>query len=58
LDGEAPREATLFVSSNGWDAEGARRDARTVAWIDRGGEPPGIEPNYRIHSVSEVGRIL
>jgi 2-haloacid dehalogenase len=41
LDGEAPREATLFVSSNGWDAEGARRDARTVAWIDRGGEPPG-----------------
>jgi 2-haloacid dehalogenase len=58
LDGEASREATLFVSSNGWDAEGARREGRTVAWIDRGGEPPGVEPNYRIHSLSEVVRIL
>ncbi|HTD52030.1 MAG TPA: haloacid dehalogenase type II [Thermoanaerobaculia bacterium] len=58
LDGEAAREATLFVSSNGWDAEGARRDGRTVAWIDRGGERPGVEPNYRIHSLSEVANIL
>ena len=58
LDGEAPREATLFVSSNGWDAEGARRDGRTVVWIDRGGGPPGVEPDYRIHSLSEVVRIL
>lgn len=58
LDGEASREATLFVSSNGWDAEGARRDGRTVAWIDRGGEPPAVEPNYRIHSLSEVVSIL
>jgi 2-haloacid dehalogenase len=58
LDGEASREATLFVSSNGWDAQGARRDGRAVAWIDRGGEPPGVEPNYRIRSLSEVVHIL
>src|SRR6266567_6994664 len=58
LDGEAAREATLFVSSNGWDAEGARRDGRTVAWIDRGGEPPGIPPTYRLSSLAEVVSIL
>ena len=58
LDGEASRETTLFVSSNGWDAEGARRDARTVAWIDRGGEPPGISPTYRLGSLAEIARLL
>ncbi len=58
LDGEAPREATLFVSSNGWDAEGARRNGRTVAWIDRGGEPPGIPPTYRLRSLAEIARLL
>jgi 2-haloacid dehalogenase len=58
LDGEAPREATLFVSSNGWDAEGARRNGRTVAWLDRGGERPGVEPDYRIQSLPEIASIL
>jgi 2-haloacid dehalogenase len=58
LDGEAPREATLFVSSNGWDAAGARRDGRRVAWIDRGGEPPKVETDYRIHSLSQVTSLL
>jgi 2-haloacid dehalogenase len=58
LDGEASREATLFVSSNGWDAEGARRDGRTVAWIDRGGEPPGVPPTYRLSSLAEIARLL
>lgn len=57
LDGLAPRERTLFVSSNGWDADGARRDGRTVAWIDRGGEPPGTPPDFRLTSLSEVARI-
>jgi len=58
LDGEASREATLFVSSNGWDAEGARLDGRTVAWIDRGGEPPGTPPTYRLSSLAEVISLL
>jgi 2-haloacid dehalogenase len=54
LDGEADRSRTLFVSSNGWDADGARRDGRTVAWIDRGGEPPATPPDFRLASLSEV----
>ena len=58
LDAEADRARTLFVSSNGWDADGARRDGRTVAWIDRGGDPPGTPPNHRIASLSDVVGLL
>ncbi len=58
LDSEADRARTLFVSSNGWDADGARRAGLTVAWIDRGGESPTTQPNHRIHSLSEVVRFL
>jgi 2-haloacid dehalogenase len=36
-----PKETTLFVSGNGWDAEGAKRYGLSVAWIDRGGPAPG-----------------
>ena len=54
LDGVCPRDRTLFVSANGWDANGARQDGRTVAWIDRGGEPPATRPNYRLGSLSEL----
>lgn len=54
LDAEADRARTLFVSSNGWDADGARRDGRTVAWIDRGGQPPATAPDFRLASLSEV----
>jgi len=58
LDAEAERARTLFVSSNGWDADGARRDGRTVAWIDRGGEPPATPPNHHIVSLSGVAGLL
>ena len=58
LDGEGDKTRTLFVSSNGWDADGARRDGRTVAWIDRGGEPPAAVPNYRVASLSEIAGLL
>jgi 2-haloacid dehalogenase len=54
LDREGGRSRTLFVSSNGWDADGARRAGCNVAWIDRGGEPPVAMPNYRISSLSDV----
>jgi 2-haloacid dehalogenase len=54
LDAEAGPERTLFVSSNGWDADGARRTGRTVAWIDRGGEPPAMAPTYRVPSLADV----
>jgi 2-haloacid dehalogenase len=58
LDAEADRTRTLFVSSNGWDADGARRDGRTVAWIDRGGEPPATAPNYHVVLLSDVVALL
>lgn len=58
LDVEFSRERTLFVSSNGWDADGARRDGRTVAWIDRGGEPPATPPDYRVRSLSDIVNLV
>jgi 2-haloacid dehalogenase len=54
LDSMAPRGRTLFVTANGWDADGARREARNAAWIDRGTEAPQIPPTFRIASLSEV----
>src|SRR5262249_43747016 len=48
LDDMAPRAETLFVSSNGFDAEGAKRDGRMVCFIDRGGTPPGLAPDLRV----------
>ena len=48
------REATLFVSANGWDAEGAKRSGLTVAWIDRGTPPPGLAPDLHVHSLGEL----
>jgi 2-haloalkanoic acid dehalogenase type II len=49
-----PREKTLFVSGNGWDAEGAKRSGLAVAFIDRGNPPPGIAPDLRVHSLAEL----
>jgi len=48
------REGTLFVSANGWDAEGAKRTGLTVAWIDRGTPPPGLAPDLHVHSLAEL----
>ena len=58
LDAEAEQPRTLFVSSNGWDADGAQRTGRTVAWIDRGGDPPALTPKYRVGSLTEVVELL
>lgn len=58
LDGEAARARTLFVSANGWDSDGARHEARTAAWIDRGSDPPLIPPSYRVTSLSEILPLL
>ena len=57
LDALADRDRTLFASSNGWDADGARRTGRLVAWIDRGGEPPKTEPTYRVTALSEIASL-
>jgi 2-haloalkanoic acid dehalogenase type II len=53
-----PRERTLFVSANGWDAEGAKRNGLAVAWIDRGTPPPGIGPDFHLHSLAEVAAVI
>jgi 2-haloacid dehalogenase len=58
LDAEADRRRTLFVSSNGWDADGARRDGRTVAWIDRGGEPPATPPDFQLRALFQVADLV
>jgi 2-haloacid dehalogenase len=58
LDGHASRARTLFVSSNGWDAAGAKRDGRTVAWIDRGGEPPEPPPDHRLSALSDIAATM
>ncbi len=53
-----PKETTLFVSGNGWDADGAKHNGLHVAWIDRGTPPPGIAPDVRVRSLSEVAAIV
>jgi 2-haloalkanoic acid dehalogenase type II len=54
LDELAARDRTLFVSANGWDAEGAKRDGRTVAFLERGNPPPAVEPDLRARSLREL----
>ncbi|MFL5400415.1 MAG: haloacid dehalogenase type II [Myxococcales bacterium] len=54
LDDLGPRERTLFVSANGWDAEGAKRDGRTVAFLERGNPPPGVEPDFKARNLREL----
>ncbi|MFL5309534.1 MAG: haloacid dehalogenase type II [Myxococcales bacterium] len=56
LDTMAPRERTLFVSSNGWDAEGCKRTGRIVAYVDRGGNPPNLPTDLRLESLGDLAR--
>src|SRR6267378_3465984 len=53
-----PRDRTLFVTANGWDAEGAKRNGLTVAWIDRGTPPPGIAPDLHLHSLAGLAAAI
>jgi 2-haloacid dehalogenase len=55
LDELAPRDRTLFVSANGWDAEGARRAGRTVCRVARGPAPPGPTVDLEVASLAELG---
>lgn len=50
----APAEATLFVSSNGFDADGAKRCGHTVCFIDRGGARPAADPDMEVRSLAEL----
>jgi 2-haloalkanoic acid dehalogenase type II len=53
-----PKEKTLFVSGNGWDAEGAKKYGLAVAWIDRGGPAPGVAPDLHAHSLAELAEAV
>jgi 2-haloacid dehalogenase len=54
LDALAPAAETLFVSSNAFDAEGAKRTGRTVAFVDRGAAQPAVAPDVRVHALAEL----
>lgn len=50
-----------FVSSNGWDAAGAKAFGFNVFWINRSGAPVerlGATPDYRVNSLDEVVEML
>jgi 2-haloacid dehalogenase len=58
LDALAPKHELLFVSSNAFDAEGAKRAGLTVAFVDRGNAQPAVEPDYRVGSLSALLAIV
>jgi 2-haloacid dehalogenase len=51
----------LFVSSNGWDAAGAKAFGLTVAWCNRAGQPTerlGLAPDAEIGSLDELPALV
>jgi 2-haloacid dehalogenase len=51
------KEQVAFVSSNGWDALGAKSFGFTVYWINRAGAPVdrlGFQPDFIVKSLDEV----
>jgi 2-haloacid dehalogenase len=56
-----PRALLGFVSSNGWDAAGAKTFGFRVFWINRAGAPVerlGVRPDAIVKSLAEVERHL
>jgi 2-haloacid dehalogenase len=54
---QIPRKDIGFVSSNGWDAQGAKSFGFTVFWINRTGAPVdrlGFRPDHVVKSLDEV----
>ncbi len=52
-----PRSAILFVSSNAWDASGARHFGFPVCWIDRSGnvfEELGETPDHVVSALDQL----
>ena len=50
-----------FVSSNGWDAAGAKAFGFTVFWVNRAGAPVdqlGVAPDYILSSLRELPDLL
>jgi 2-haloacid dehalogenase len=56
-----PKENIGFVSSNCWDALGAKSFGFTVYWINRGDAPVdrlGFKPDRIVASLSELSEVL
>jgi 2-haloacid dehalogenase len=54
---QAPKEDIGFVSSNAWDALGAKSFGFTVYWINRSGAPVdrlGLQPDKIVRSLDEI----
>jgi 2-haloacid dehalogenase len=58
---QVPRERIGFVSSNCWDAMGAKSFGFTVFWINRSGAPAdrlGFQPDRVISSLADLSEVL
>ncbi|GBD23275.1 Haloacetate dehalogenase H-2 [bacterium HR29] len=56
-----PADRILFVSSNYWDAAGAKSYGFPSVWVNRTGAPPerlGIEPDHEVLSLDGLPAIL
>lgn len=56
-----PRSLMGFVSSNGWDAAGAKSFGFRVFWINRAGAPIerlGVRPDAIIKSLAELEQVI
>jgi 2-haloacid dehalogenase len=56
-----PPAEVLFISSNGWDAAGARAFGLPVAWVNRTGVPVerlGLSPNMILSDLSALPPLL
>jgi 2-haloacid dehalogenase len=54
---DVPKERIGFVSSNGWDALGAKSFGFTVFWVNRAGAPRerlGFEPDRIVAGLDEI----
>jgi 2-haloacid dehalogenase len=54
-----PRSEVGFVSSNGWDAAGAKAFGFTVHWVNRGRAPAewlGVSPDVVVPTLAELGQ--
>ncbi len=56
-----PRSLTGFVSSNGWDAAGAKTFGFQVFWVNRGKAPVerlGVRPDAVVANLTELAELL
>jgi 2-haloacid dehalogenase len=56
-----PKERIGFVSSNGWDAQGAKSFGMRTIWVNRGGAPVdglGFPPDAIVRDLTEVEAAL